>query len=445
MPISATQKRASRRQARQRQRHAPVVVVGGDARHASGRTPPGCVRSISLVVVLPTLPVTATRRPAKRGAGEARRAGAARPACRPPCSSALGGMPARRGAPSRPRAPLASASATKACPSPLSPRSATNRSPRPQRARVDRDAAGGERRPHGARRSPPAGRARVHRVRSCRARPVGGRQSTSSNGMTVPPIVWPCSWPLPATASTSPGPRPDSAVGDAPRAVADLARRRGRPARTAARIAAGSSLRGLSSVTMAHVGEARGRRAHQRALAAVAVAAGAEHHVQPARGMRAQRGQQPLQRVRRVGVVHIDRGAVRQPRRQLHAGRARRAGCGSDPARRRSPSAIGERGGHQGIVGLEAARQRQATSRRVPPAAMVSICPSGSGACRSRRMASTLLANRAQIEAAGAARSRARAARVAASISAHATAGAPCGSNSRTGAAWPRDRPAQVP
>ena len=46
-------------------------------------------------------------------------------------------------------------------------------------------------------------------------------------------------------------------------------------------IAAGSSERGLSEVTIDAVGEARGDLPHQRALAAVAVPAAAEDHVQP--------------------------------------------------------------------------------------------------------------------------------------------------------------------
>ena len=48
------------------------------------------------------------------------------------------------------------------------------------------------------------------------------------------------------------------------------------PARMAARMAAGSSLRGLSSVTMTDVGVARGDLAHQRPLSLVAIAAAAE-------------------------------------------------------------------------------------------------------------------------------------------------------------------------
>ena len=51
----------------------------------------------------------------------------------------------------------------------------------------------------------------------------------------------------------------------------------------------GSSLRGLSSVSDDRVGELLGDRAHQRALAGVAVAAAAEHAEQAAARVRARR------------------------------------------------------------------------------------------------------------------------------------------------------------
>ena len=56
--------------------------------------------------------------------------------------------------------------------------------------------------------------------------------------------------------------------------------RRGQPARISLRIAAGSSLRGLSSVTITSSANAAAICAHQRALALVAVAAAAEHDMQ---------------------------------------------------------------------------------------------------------------------------------------------------------------------
>ena len=69
-------------------------------------------------------------------------------------------------------------------------------------------------------------------------------------------------------------------------------------------IASGSSLRGLSEVTSTRSASRRGGVAHQRALAAVAVAAGAEHHVQAAARDLARRAQHVLERVGRVRVVH---------------------------------------------------------------------------------------------------------------------------------------------
>src|SRR5262249_48980117 len=72
--------------------------------------------------------------------------------------------------------------------------------------------------------------------------------SWSLNGSTCLPMIWPVSWPLPAISSTSP--RRKSAI------EARIASRRspissapGDACRIAARIAAGLSLRGLSSVT----------------------------------------------------------------------------------------------------------------------------------------------------------------------------------------------------
>ena len=73
---------------------------------------------------------------------------------------------------------------------------------------------------------------------------------------------------------------------------------------TSSMIASGSSLRGLSEVTSTRSASRARRVAHQRALAAVAVAARAEHHVQPAPRDLARRAQHVLERVGRVRVVH---------------------------------------------------------------------------------------------------------------------------------------------
>ena len=68
-------------------------------------------------------------------------------------------------------------------------------------------------------------------------------------------------------------------------------------------IASGSSLRGLSEVTIDHVGEVAGDPSHQRALLTVAVAAGPEDHDHaPCREL-ACRPEHVVERVRLVRVV----------------------------------------------------------------------------------------------------------------------------------------------
>ena len=84
----------------------------------------------------------------------------------------------------------------------------------------------------------------------------------------------------------------------------------GAAARIAARIVSGTSERGLSSVTIDHVGQPRRDLAHDRPLAAVAVAAAAEHHDDAAGGERPHRSEHVLQRVGLVRIVDIDRRAV---------------------------------------------------------------------------------------------------------------------------------------
>ena len=231
--------------------------------------------------------------------------------------------PPRRPAPRRRR--CASASATKSCPS----RAGGQRDEevaRRERAGVDRDAG---RRPS-RRRARAAGRPRPPR-RASRAASTSAHApspssaatatlacSRSSKGRMSWPTIWPVSWPLPAISSASPGCSASTAVRIAS-ARSPISVASGAPARTAARIAAGSSVRGLSSVTIDDVRRRGRRRAHQRPLAAVAVAAGAEDDDEPPHDVRAQRGQRRGQRVGRVGVVDEDRGAVRPRRRPLHA------------------------------------------------------------------------------------------------------------------------------
>ena len=87
-------------------------------------------------------------------------------------------------------------------------------------------------------------------------------------------------------------------------------------------IASGSSLRGLSDVTITRSARCLGDRAHQRPLAAVAVAAGAEHADHAAVAELARRLQDGVERVRRVRVVDDDRERLALVDR-LEAARAR--------------------------------------------------------------------------------------------------------------------------
>ena len=92
----------------------------------------------------------------------------------------------------------------------------------------------------------------------------------------------PAHGPCPATTSTSPSRSMADGLADGLAAVADLAGA-GRSRRsTAARMAAGSSRARIVVGDDGDVGQPAGDLAHQRALALVAVAAGAEHHDQPA-------------------------------------------------------------------------------------------------------------------------------------------------------------------
>ena len=365
------------RAARQGQRHAPVVVVGrdggmglaeraeqqpqhllgagladaaGDGDHAPGEARPS--RRAERRQAAPGCPPRAAA--ARR---RERRAGRGRPWRR-----------RRRGRGHRRRSRGRRAAS----------RSATNRSPgatlrESMETPVTAD-LGGERAAGRARAARPRSRGRrsCARPRPPRAPPPRRRRDASRRRSSARSHA-PCR-PPPARRPGA-GPRPRAAMAPA-RSPASTPP--GQPASTAARIAAGSSLRGLSSVTQARVGQARAGGAHQRPLAGVAVAAGAEQHVQPRarRDVRAKRGEQPLQRVRRVGVVDIDGGAVRQPRRQLHppahAGQARQQ---RESALRRHPARDGQRQRRaarcrpgSGRAGTGAARGGRRTPRPPAPA-----------------------------------------------------------------------------
>ena len=132
--------------------------------------------------------------------------------------------------------------------------------------------------------------------------------------------------------------------------------------------------------------------AHQRPLAAIPIATGAEHDVQLARRVRPQCGQQPFQRVRRVRVVDIGGRAVRQLRRQLHAA-ANALQPRQEVKHRVQAQHERQTGGHQNVIGLEPAGQVQPnltprTRRESPPASSGlprQSWPSGHGTASIRR------------------------------------------------------------
>ena len=331
MPISNTRVTHCLAAARERQRHAPVVVERGRPTHGSAPAPTAHSAASPWSPVLPTLPVTATTVPAERAraaTAESRRARRAHPARR---AAARRRRIWRDGCrrPRRARRRASSAAATKSWPSHIAldgdehlarPRRCGCRSRRP-------DAVAAARRPAPRARSPPDIGSQgpqwfAHDAASASA--GAQRRRGSSNGSVLSPTIWPVSWPLPATTSTS----PVSSMATAARmasARSPISSRRGAAARIAARIVAGSSLRGLSSVTMTTSASLVGDLAHQWALAGVAIAAAAEHHHQPPAHEWAQRRERRLQRVGLVRVID-ETGAPRfdRPGRDGH-GRLRDA------------------------------------------------------------------------------------------------------------------------
>ena len=123
--------------------------------------------------------------------------------------------------------------------------------------------------------------------RSCRAASASRATATSSNGILRPPVnSCPCSCPLPATTSTSRGAALATAWAIASRRSASATTPVRVPA--AARHDLGDDRVGVLGAGVVRgdedeVGEPRPDLAHQRPLAAVAVAPGAEHADQPRR------------------------------------------------------------------------------------------------------------------------------------------------------------------
>ena len=162
------------------------------------------------------------------------------------------------------------------------------------------------------------------------------------------------------------GPRGWLPVGRRPRCTSAVPSRV--PARISARMAAGSSPRGLSSVTTRTSASRRGDLAHDRALAGVALAAGAEDHDEAAVGQRAQGREGGGDGVGLVRVVDDD-GEVLALRRPARAGRARHRPRPSRGRRRRGrtpPSAQAARAA-SALATLKSPGSGQPASTRTPP------------------------------------------------------------------------------
>ena len=201
--------------------------------------------------------------------------------------------------------------------------------------------------------------------------------SWSENGKVRSPTIWPVSWPLPATTArrlaAARGPRCGW-----PRRGRRSRARPARAARISARIAAGLLAARIVVGDDHDVGLLGRDRAHDRPLAAVAVAAAAEHADEPARGEGAQRVEHMRQRVGLVGVVDDARAPpltsptrlepARHAVQTAQARRARRrvglASAASDEARRRAArSRPGRRRAAAALVSSQR-RVRQCVERR---------------------------------------------------------------------------------
>ena len=281
---------------------------------------------MSLTDVLPVEPVIPTTgQPSSRRQARARRcraaSGSARgehPAGAPPRPRAPDSAAARSESTTTPQAPAASAAAACSPPSARSPRSPKKRSPGPA-SRESITARSGCPPAPSRTISPPTSaaiRSGASSITDCTAASASSSSratSRSSKGIFRPSSnSWPCSWPLPAITTVSPGSaspererdrRPAVGLDLDPRAaradpLADLGDDRLRVLR--ARVVGGDH---------GEVGEPVGDRPHQRALLAVAVAAAAEDADQPPvrRGDLPRRDEHVLERVGGVGVVDEDR------------------------------------------------------------------------------------------------------------------------------------------
>ena len=255
---------------------------------------------------MPTTRQPSSRRHERASAPE-RRPADPRPPAPCPSSGACAGV--HEHAPgARPR----SRAAANSPPSTCSPGEPHEQVAGPQVAGVHHHPRGPGRRPDRRRRAwrrrprPCARRRRsITRASPARERSASRATVTSSNGSLRPSSnSWPCSWPLPATTITSPGPAASTASAIARRRSTSRSASAPAPAITSSMIASGSSLRGLSEVTITRSARRRaaspisGRLARSRSPPAPNTATS-----RPA-GELARRAQHVLERVGGVGVVH---------------------------------------------------------------------------------------------------------------------------------------------
>ena len=171
----------------------------------------------------------------------------------------------------------------------------------------------------------------------------------------------------------------------AARRSSSISSRRARPTATSAAIAAGSSERGLSEVRIARSASSADDPPHQRPLAAVAVAAGAEDDREPAVAEPAGGADHVLERVGSVGIVDDHREGLACVDRLEAAGHARRptrSRAGSRRGRRRARAAASA--APIAFCAVEARRAAAARSRRGRPSPASNVIASGSSAASRR-------------------------------------------------------------
>ena len=389
MPISATQN-ARRAAGAPASAARPNGCCRTPPPHGSGRRGQAA-RSISLVVVLPTLPVTATsRRRLRTGRGRSRRD--ARSAGQRVVDHAAAGRvaatPGRR-APSRPP-PLGQRVGDEVVAvAALAAQRDEQVARRQVRVSIDTPVASKRTEQRAAGRLDQLV-AMTTAAGSCDCSAAGQAANDRRRRRTAAPCrrsSGPARGPCRPPPARRRGARSFSAGAIARGPVADLHARPGSAASD------GGADRGRVLAARIVVGDDHARRPAARRRAPISGRLPRSRSppapnttMQPARGVRTQRRQQPLQRVRRVGVVDIGGGAVRQ--RAASSMRPRTpVSTGSRSSTSASPSACGERRGHQRVVGLEAPGQRQHDlAARTPSVTSSSTWPSGQRVvARSRR------------------------------------------------------------